>query len=132
MHPLHPKGDATRTGSSPKWVGGLIGLIQDPYSSAKHTIEDCYCSGNSTVGTDPEETGGLIGFCFDVTNTDVLTCFWDGTTSDQTEDICGGTEETTTNMQTKSTFTDVGWNFDSVVPIWGIAPSSYPHLVNTP
>ncbi len=96
-------------------VGGLVGENSDDISNS-------YSIGIVTGGVD---IGGLIG---DNSGT-VSNSFWDTETSGQaTSD--GGTGRTTEQMQTRSTFTDAGWDFDT---IWNICelPSyfaSYPWL----
>ena len=54
---------------------------------------------------------------------------WDKETS-QTDSSDRGTGKTTVEMKTKSTYTDVGWDFDT---IWDIKPeinNGYPYLRN--
>lgn len=99
-------------------VGGFAGSL-----SAGSQIEDCYSTGFvSTGGWQVAATvGGFLGQggCTD--------CFWDTQTSGRATSACG-TGKTTTEMKTKSTFTDAGWDF---VGIWGIDPTlndSYPYL----
>ena len=45
----------------------------------------------------------------------IINCFWDVETGGPDNGL--GTPKTTAEMQTESTFTDAGWDFD-VVPIW--------------
>lgn len=128
---------ATGNVSGDTELGGFIG---DTGSS--DIISNCYATGNVT-GT-AEEVGGFVGrhdatisnsfstgavtggvdtggFCGENNNT-ISNSFWDTETSGQaTSD--GGIGKTTAEMQTKSTFTDVGWDF---VTIWGISVGSYP------
>lgn len=101
------------------FVGGLtgrnFGAITDSYSTGS-------VSGNFNVG-------GLVGI-----NDGVITAsFWDTVTSGLDE-MCGygsGCDDTkgkiTSEMQTKSTFTDAGWDF---VNIWDICEgTNYPRFV---
>ena len=90
-------------------VGGLLG------SGGK--IENCYATGCVSGEYD---VGGLIG-----SGGGVESSFWDMETSG-VDSSDGGTGKTTVEMQTKSTFTDVGWDFFSVWNI--IEDSSYPYL----
>jgi formylglycine-generating enzyme required for sulfatase activity len=79
------------------YVGGLVGLNRGG-------VTQCYSSGtvNGNGGV-----GGLIG---KKDSGNVTDCFWDTQTSGQTISD-GGTGKTTTEMKTKSTFTDAGWDF---------------------
>jgi len=90
--------------------GGLVGLI------ASGTVSKCYSVGPVNG------TGGLIGNAIGGTTTN---SFWDTETSGQATSA-GGAEKTTTQMKTKATFTDNGWDF---VAIWNIHPSGYPVLL---
>jgi hypothetical protein len=88
-------------------VGGLVGwnyVFPGGWgNSVPAKITNCYAagavSGNSYVG-------GLIGN----NNGDVNNSFWDVNSSGQAGSD-GGTGKTTAEMQTKSTFTDAGWDF---------------------
>jgi hypothetical protein len=99
--------------SGGQYVGGLVGY------NGGGTIKDCYSTG-SVSGT--SSVGGLVGY---KPGGSVTTSFWDTQTSGQlTSD--GGTPKTTTEMKTKSTFTDAGWDF---VNIWDICEgTNYPRL----
>jgi len=85
-------------------VGGFVGESSDT------TIVNCYSTGQVTGSTN---TGGFSGInenqmLFEQQN--VFNCFWDETTSSQSESAAG-TKSNTAAMQTQSTFTDVGWDF---------------------
>ena len=108
-------------------VGGLVGRN---YVSS---VSNCYSSGDVNGGGN---VGGLVG-----ENDDggVSNCFWDreNQTHGVTESI-GENYGTVTNvsgfktaqMQTKSTFTDAGWDF---VEVWGIGEhQTYPYLRTEP
>ena len=98
-----------------RYVGGLIGLNQ--YSS----VSNSYSIGN-VFGN--ENVGGLVGLNDEAS---VNNCFWDTITSGQTTSS-GGTGKTTAEMKTKSTFTDVNWDF---INVWAIAADyndGYPNL----
>jgi hypothetical protein len=121
-------------------VGGLVGHNERP-----GTITNCYSTGN-VMGT--QAIGGLVGFnhgmitnCYStgsVSGTTLVggmigsdyvgkveTSFWDIETSGE-PNSAGGTPKTTSEMKTRSTFTDAGWDF---VEIWGIGENqTYPYL----
>ena len=113
---------ANVTGNS--FIGGLSGTN----SGTEGGIFKCYSTGHVS-GND--HVGGFLGA---MTNT-VEDCFWDVETSGTTNDgsWSGVTGKTTAEMQTMSTFTDVGWDF--IAPIWTICECvDYPRLwwENTP
>ncbi|MCD4829199.1 MAG: T9SS type A sorting domain-containing protein [Candidatus Cloacimonetes bacterium] len=80
-------------------IGGLVGAVRDT-----STVNNCYTTGS--VSGD-EDVGGLVGWNED---SNVSTSFWDIETSGQTISA-GGAGLATAEMQTQSTFTDVGWDF---------------------
>jgi len=104
---------AIKGGGSVARAGGFT-----PTNSSGGNITNCYSTGAvSKTGS------GLIGgFCAKNYAT-ITACFWDTETSGQATSA-GGTGKTTAEMQTKSTFTDAGWDFDA---IWDIS-ISYPWL----
>ena len=93
-------------------AGGAIGNIEN--YCAQYRL---YSTGDVSGGT----TGGLIG---DRSQTQgVYNSFWDLQTSGQaTSD--GGTGKNTTDMKIESTFTDAGWDFDTIWSIGGAAVAS--------
>ena len=106
-------------------VGGLLGVNYG-------TVLNCYSTGDVNGDID---VGGLLGWNF---YGSVLNCFWDTDTQTHsvTESI-GLSEEgnitnvsglTTVEMQTKSTFTDAGWDF---VDVWDLTCEgmSYPRFI---
>jgi hypothetical protein len=120
-------GTVTVTGD---YAGGLVGLNNS-------TITLCYAagdvSGNSRIGGLVGDSGTISscyasgavsgasfvgGICGISSGTAITTCFWDMETS-QTSDGVGNIApdpngvigKTTLEMQTLSTFTDVGWDF---------------------
>ena len=113
-------------------VGGLVGengvdgseVLSDPISG---TIVDCY-SVASVSGN--EDVGGLAGgyVAGRITNS-----FWDTERSGQTASV-GGTDLTTAEMQTASTFLEAGWDFideteNGTDDIWWILEGQdYPRL----
>jgi len=100
-------------------VGGLVGGNTD-------RIENCYAAG-AVSGHD--KVGGLVGSDSSGTYT---SSFWDSDVNPDVNGIGNTTDpnvigESTTNMQKKATFTDVGWDF---VNIWDICENTnYPKLV---
>ena len=117
-------------GSTGKCIGGLVGFNYQYLA----TISECYSSGKvvgnfavgGLVGKNYESSiifrcyslgqvsefagGGLCGFNDGTINTS----FWD-TEMSGTSYSDGGIAKTTVEMQTKSTFTDAGWDF---ITIW--------------
>ncbi len=79
-------------------VGGLVG------SNGYGMLAFSYATG--LVAATGSDVGGLVGYNYG----EISSCFWDIETSNQTTSA-GGTGEITVEMQTLSTFTDVGWDF---------------------
>jgi len=106
---------ATGRVSGNSHVGGLVGM------SMWGTISNCYASG-SVSGT--SVTGGLIGHYWYGT---ISTSFWDIESTGQSSSA-GGEGKTTAQMMTKSTFTNVGWDF---VDIWDLTCEgmNYPRFI---
>ena len=131
------------------YVGGLCG-----YNRNDGTFTNCYSTGSINCGMDSHHVGGMCGIndsgtftncysasAFDVsgsvyrigglcgyTNTGTfVNSFWDIQLSGRTSSD-GGIGETTANMQTQSTFTSVGWDFNS---IWRMCTDGveYPRLL---
>ncbi|HAP36526.1 MAG TPA: hypothetical protein DCQ28_11510 [Bacteroidetes bacterium] len=97
--------------------GGLTG------SNLNSTITNSYSTG-SVSGTAP--IGGfavLMGSLGSCNN-----CFWD-TLSSGLSYSEGGTGKSTANMKTQTTFTDAGWNFDTM---WIMMGTNYPTLQGMP
>ncbi len=128
-------------------VGGLVGqnfnTITDCYSTASvsgvysagglvgtnySTISNSYAAGD--VYAD-QYVGGLVGS--DDSGT-VSASLWDTDTSGQSTSAAG-TGKTTAEMQTESTFTDIGWDFvdesiNGTEDIWSICEgTNYPRLL---
>jgi len=100
-------------------TGGLVGCIDGG------TITNSYSTG-SVSGSNAK--GGLVGYDVDGT---ITNCFWDLETSSQTKSY-GGIGKSTSEMKTKSIFTDAGWDF---IYIWDINPNvndGYPNLSRIP
>lgn len=95
------------------FVGGLVG-------NNALTISKCYSVGSVTGNTN---VGGLVG-----NNTGTVSdSFWDTETSGQAASD-GGTGKTTDQMNTKSTFTDAGWDFNTIWDICDPPIPPYPWL----
>ncbi len=92
--------------TAPSIVGGLVGHAEDS------NITNSYSTGNVAHTSSP--AGGLVG---DGNSTDINNSFWDTQTSGMTTDF-GATGKTTSQMKTAATFTDAGWDFDSVWVIY--------------
>lgn len=105
--------------SGDNYVGGLVGHNDDDIFTCYSTGE---VSGDSNVG-------GLVGYNFQLLGAVVMNSFWDINTSGQDESD-GGTSASTAAMQTKSTFTDAGWNF---LTVWDICEQmNYPRFIWQP
>jgi hypothetical protein len=104
-------------------IGGLAGCID-----YRGEILNSYSTGGVTV-TNCNLVGGLLGNREGRgPNAGVVThSFWDTETSGQTTSA-GGTGKTTTDMQTETTFTDAGWNFDNIWDIDSMENNGYPYL----
>ena len=99
-------------------IGGFNGRC---YEDLPGTFRNCYSIGKAEPGASPWRKGGFNAYAGGI----VENCFWDIDTSG-IDTSYGGTGEHTAAMQTKSTFTDAGWNFDT---IWGInGGETYPWL----
>ena len=106
---------ATANVSGDDKVGGLVGW--NDYG----TVSDSYCAGAVTGNTN------IGGFCGDRVWGSILDCFFDNQTSGMTTSY-GGTGKNTSEMNTKSTFTGVGWDF---IDTWRIIENySYPFFQN--
>jgi len=103
---------ATGSVDGDSYVGGLIGQVE------RGRISNCYSAGNVTGDL---YVGGFTGYIRVLGS--VIRCFWDTQTSGQPTSA-GGTGKTTVEMQTITTYTDVGWNF---VDFWTICDQmNYP------
>ena len=107
-------------------IGGLIGRK----GSSNISIDYCYSTGAVPTGG-TGNTGGLIGNLWAGSGT---ACFWDTETSGttvgvgNTSDPTWVTGETTANMQTQSTFTNVGWDFTNIWAMDGSTNDGYAYL----
>ncbi len=110
---------ATGTVSGDSSVGGLAG-----WNHTSSNIANCYAIGEVTGST---YIGGFAGR----NDANISNSFWDTQTSGRTTSA-GGTGKTTIQMQTESTFTDVGWDFsadDGDAPNWWMPDNGYPKLI---
>lgn len=106
-----------------RYVGGLVG-----YNWSEANINTCYSTG--PVNGKIDYVGGLVGKnYYGIINTS----FWDILTSGHTTSA-GGSRKTTTEMKTKSTFTETGWDFagetvNGTEDTWSICEgTNYPRL----
>jgi len=119
------------------YVGGLVGSNGGAWFELPIPgyISNSYSTG-SVNGVD--YVGGMVGYSY---AGDIEGSFWDVQTSGE-PNMCGYQLEgyatgcdpncgkTTVEMQTKSTFTNVGWDF---IEIWGIGDNqTYPYLRTEP
>lgn len=126
---------------SGKNIGGLVG-------STKFALVNCYSLGD--VSGD-ENVGGIVGYDSTVyivnsyskgrvqgnikiggvvgknTNGNAESSFWDMETSGVGKSD-GGLGKSTAKMKIKSTFTDLGWDFDKIWDIDGVTNNGYPFL----
>ncbi len=126
--------------------GGLIGV------SAGGIISNSYSTCSVSANLVPCGIAGLIGYCQNGANVSnsfaaglltgtgllnglnsgdnnftITNCFWDTETTG-TSTSAGGTGKTTAEMKTESTFTDAGWDFNTVWVINGTDNNGYPFL----
>ncbi|WP_260259264.1 Ig-like domain-containing protein [Vibrio intestinalis] len=131
------------------YIGGLLGLIEsgsieNSYSSASISgtsqysqyaggaigearapsiINNIYSTG--AVDTALYKAGGLIGVSKGVINNSLF----DSDTSGYNSAVGDELPMSTANMQTQSTYTNIGWDFDS---IWKIESNNYPTFIVLP
>jgi hypothetical protein len=108
--------------SGNRQIGGLVGY------NWKATVTNCYATA-SVSGSIDEDVGGLVGYDREGSYT---RSFWDSDINPDVNGMGSTTNpnvigESTTNMQTESTFTDAGWDFTT--PVWTIDEGvDYPRL----
>jgi hypothetical protein len=122
--------------------GGLVGHNKDAY------ISNCYAATNVSGynyvgGFSGYSNGGTISYCYSVgkvigtgspvggftaSNAGTISyCFYNSETAGMSDAI-GGDPKTSTELKTKTTFTDVGWDFTN---LWEILEGvTYPGLQN--
>jgi hypothetical protein len=104
---------ATGSVSADFYAGGLVGTNDS-------TITNCYAAGLITGTNNP---GGLVGYAGSGTAT---VSFWDIVTSGMAVSA-GGTPLPTAQMMQMATFTNDGWDFET---IWGITEGvTYPFML---
>jgi hypothetical protein len=110
-------GDVMGSGCVGSLVGGNYSFSSRPNPA---TILNCYAIGSVSGNYD---SGGLVGLNDEGA---VEASFWDVETTGLSASS-GGFGKTTAQMETKSTFVNAGWDFDT--PIWTIDPDAdYPRL----
>lgn len=107
----YARGAATAIGAT-SYASGFM-----DHNFAGGVITNSYSTGKPTAGA-------IGGFCR-VNDETITACFWDTETS-ETAVSDGGTGKTTAQMKTKSTFTDVDWDFIILWGINGITNDGYP------
>lgn len=120
--------------SGDDFVGGLVGGNASISGDGK--IFNCYSVG-SVMGTG-SPVGGLVGY--DYVSSSYTKSFWDSDVNPDVNGIGNGSDpnvigKTTTQMQTRSTFTDAGWDFvdesdNGIEDIWRLCNegTEYPRL----
>jgi hypothetical protein len=97
------------------YAGGLVGQVE------RGRAYKCYSTGDVSGN---QYVGGFTGYVRVLGG--VTHCFWDTQTSGWSTSR-GGTGKTTADLQTESTFTEVGWDF---AYIWDICEgTNYPVLL---
>lgn len=102
-------------------VGGFLGGGYYNYHIV--FLDNCYSTG--LVTGDGTYMGGFCGR--GRSNYSITDCFWDQETSGQLTSG-GGTGQTTLQMKTQSTFTDAGWDFDTIWRMKSDINDGYPYL----
>ena len=101
-------------------AGGFI-CVESVWGTGSVIFTNCYSTG--AVTSDIADLGGFaLGDSGATTYND---CFWDTETSG-TAISAGGTGKTTSQMKTRTTFTDAGWDFIIIWGINGITNDGYP------
>ena len=106
--------------------GGFCG-----YNGHDGLIDRCYFAGNLSNIGNGYSINSFCGYNSQSYPATISNCFWDADVCDWPDDEGYATESTTAEMQTKSTFTDAGWDFsyvDSTPADWIIYPVNYPQL----
>ncbi len=103
---------ATGAVSASSYAGGFAG------ADINGAFKYCYSTGSVP------NNGSSDGFLAYISSGSATGCFWDETTSGTTISAAG-TGETTSAMQTPSTFTTAGWDSSTV---WHLQSGAYPTL----
>tara|TARA_R110002096_G_scaffold183757_3_gene361805 strand:+ start:7126 stop:14862 length:7737 start_codon:yes stop_codon:yes gene_type:complete len=107
-------------------AGGLVGRMASSNLSSSNKIINSYSTGNVSSIT---YKGGFVGFRntnYSGTNI-IMASYWDSQTAG-TNSSDGGSGRTSTEMKTKSTFTNVSWDFSDIWEINGAKNDGYPTL----
>ncbi|MEN6385242.1 MAG: GEVED domain-containing protein [Phycisphaerales bacterium] len=105
-------------------VGGLCG--SNVVYSSGGIIENCFSTGRVSGSSN---VGGLVGLPFSGTSGQTINSFWDKETSYQ-QGSFGGTDLTTANMKSASTYINAHWDLANV---WRICDcTDYPQFVWAP
>jgi len=110
------------------YKGGFLGT-----NTYEGTVVNCYSAGKAS-----NTSGQGVGLIGNPQSMEIYNCFWDIEVSG-CENICrifyrAGTDKTTAQMQTKSTFTNAGWDFvgeinNGLEDIWTICEgTNYPRF----
>lgn len=107
------------SGSSDSYenIGGIVGNADNAY------ISNCYTT--SMIDLSGSNVGGFSGLVAD--NISTHDSFWSSELAGQ-ENSASGTNVTTTQLQTQATFTDAGWDFDSIWYLSADQNDGYPLL----
>jgi len=121
------------SGVSGALVGGLVGYAENDGEATSTSITNAYSKG-AVSGADAADMGGLIGVRSAVATITVTQCFWDTTTSTESDavgtgDDTGITGHITATMKMLSTFSEAGWSIPSIWNISSGCTSGYPCLV---
>ena len=112
------------------YVAGLVGTNETVSSTYDSIIENCYATGAVLIGSGNDGSISIYGLAGPGVQSATISSFWDTETSG-TSSTYTGTGQTTAQMQTRSTFTDAGWDFvnetaNGTDDIWRMA--GYPVL----
>ncbi len=115
----YSKGNVSRASGSYVSLGGFVGFNWGPTTK-------CYSIGWIKDSGTGANIGG--GFCGEYKEGDMSGNFWDHQTSGTTTTAGTATYKTTSEMQTQSTFTNAGWDFDDAWAITSSVNDGYPYL----
>ena len=133
------------------YIGGFIGDIGyagSPSNLVRYYYTDYLIKNCYTVNDCGEHTGGRGFYCYSVDCLDpyinpdevgLLKCFWNSEIhlalkgyEYKLVDVSEIIDSTKKEMQTLSTYTEVGWDFsfdDGDPPVWYLPPNDYPKLI---
>jgi len=107
-------------------TGGFVGQ-----GNSDAEIHASYSTGTASNGGGESYQGGFAGY---VDSTNLESVFWDvessGTEVGCGDDECAAVGESTANMKQQSTFTDAGWNFDTIWTFSGGINNDYAILID--